>query len=262
MLKRKIKKPNFQSVIDNASLVEINNCLPDILRKQGKGWGSSTTKEEVQAILKVGKLKFQESNNIFDIGANVGLYTEVLLEMLPNANVYAFEPSQKAFLELQSKFENNSRVRLINSAVGSTTGITSLFSDVSGSGMASLTKRRMDHFNLDFEYVENIQITKLDDWCHEYNIWPNVIKMDVEGHELDVLKNGEKAIRTSTVIQFEFGGCNIDTRTYFQDFWYLFKEFNFNIWRITPSGLDQILNYSEYDECFTTTNYIAVKNNL
>jgi hypothetical protein len=56
-----------------------------------------------------------------------------------------------------------------------------------------------------------------------------------------------------------FGGCNIDTRTFFQDFWYFFMEQNFRIWRITPSGIFQVKSYSEYDESFVTTNYIAAR---
>lgn len=35
-------------------------------------------------------------------------------------------------------------------------------------------------------------------------------------------------------VTFEFGGCNIDTRTYFQDYWYFFKTFGFRVFRITP----------------------------
>ena len=60
------------------------------------------------------------------------------------------------------------------------------------------------------------------------------------------------------VIQFEFGGSNIDTRTFFQDFWYFFKDRNFSIYRITPNGILPIREYTEHDEFFSTTNYIAV----
>ncbi|WP_445778772.1 hypothetical protein [Shewanella sp.] len=45
-----------------------------------------------------------------------------------------------------------------------------------------------------------------------------MIKIDIEGHELSVLKVFGAAIEATKVIQFEFGDCNIDTRTYFQDF--------------------------------------------
>lgn len=57
-------------------------------------------------------------------------------------------------------------------------------------------------------------------------------------------------------IQFEFGGCNIDSRTFFQDFWYLLHD-KYNIFRIIPTGLYPIKEYSEMREIFLCTNYLA-----
>jgi len=63
------------------------------------------------------------------------------------------------------------------------------------------------------------------------------------------------------LVAFEFGGCNIDTRTFFQDFWYFFREVHFRIFRITPSGyLYPIESYKEIYEQFRTTNFIAIAN--
>ena len=83
--------------------------------------------------------------------------------------------------------------------------------------------------------------------------------MDVEGHELDVLKGATKALQDISIIQFEFGGSNIDTRTYFQDFWYFFSDLGFDLYRLGPRKPLRITNYSEHDETFRPTNYIAVK---
>ena len=85
-----------------------------------------------------------------------------------------------------------------------------------------------------------------------------MVKIDVEGHELTALKGFGNALNATRVLQFEFGGCNIDTRTYFQDFWYFFKGQDFEIYRITPVGAEKITRYNERDEFFSTTNYIAV----
>jgi len=88
------------------------------------------------------------------------------------------------------------------------------------------------------------------------------IKIDIEGHELDALRGMGERVSDVKIIQFEFGGCNIDTRTYFQDFWYFFKSKNFRIYRITPAGCKLIPAYKESDEFFLTTNYIAANNSL
>jgi hypothetical protein len=62
------------------------------------------------------------------------------------------------------------------------------------------------------------------------------------------------------MVMFEFGGCNIDTRTYFQDFFYFFKKHDMSIYRITPSGFfHPIPKYLEELEQFRTTNFLATR---
>jgi len=55
------------------------------------------------------------------------------------------------------------------------------------------------------------------------------------------------------------GGANIDTRTFFQDFWYFFAKHNYDLFRITPFGVQKIDEYKERDEFFSTTNFIAIR---
>jgi hypothetical protein len=86
----------------------------------------------------------------------------------------------------------------------------------------------------------------------------DIVKIDVEGHELAVLRGFGRALAATRVVQFEFGGCNIDTRTYFRDFWYFFTDEGFDLYRITPIGAERIHRYRESEEAFTVTNFIAV----
>ena len=58
-------------------------------------------------------------------------------------------------------------------------------------------------------------------------------------------------------IQFEFGGCNIDSRTYFQDFFYLLND-NYTIYRDLKNGLFEMPVYKETYEIFITINFLAV----
>ena len=86
----------------------------------------------------------------------------------------------------------------------------------------------------------------------------------MEGHELAVFKGMEKILAGRTppkVIQFEFGGCNIDTRTYFRDFFLMFNN-KYEIHRQTPFGLTAIEQYRETDECFRTTNFFLKLRNF
>ena len=112
------------------------------------------------------------------------------------------------------------------------------------------------------ENVEEIQTIRFEDyWKKSLSSRPiDSVKLDIEGFELAALRGFGSALTNTKVIQFEFGGCNLDTRTNFQDFYYLFKELNFKIYRITPLGLQEITRYREMDEVFLTTNFLAVNN--
>jgi hypothetical protein len=85
--------------------------------------------------------------------------------------------------------------------------------------------------------------------------------LDIEGHEYQVLHSLTSAeLAKVGLIQFEFGGCNIDSRVFFRDFWKHLKE-QFVFYRITPLGLARLDQYSERDERFEVSNYLCVNRN-
>lgn len=80
-----------------------------------------------------------------------------------------------------------------------------------------------------FDVKEPVRTERFEDY------WRSVLKsrqidlakLDIEGHELNALRGFGNAINAVNVLQFEFGGCSIDTHTYFQDFWYFFNIMSF-----------------------------------
>ncbi len=228
---------------------------------QGKGYGSSTIKQENSLVQ---KLLITTPELAIDIGGNIGDYTAEIRRRNPHAEIHTFEPSSTNMKKLQARFENDDKVFVLPFAVSDNVGAATLFSDQAGSGLGSLTQRKLDHFNIDFNVQETINTVRFEDYWRT-NLSKrtlDIVKIDIEGHELSALKGFGEAIYSSALIQFEFGGCNIDTRTYFQDFWYFFKEHNFKLYRITPFGLEHLKNYRESDDYFSTTNYIAVNQKL
>jgi FkbM family methyltransferase len=228
---------------------------------QGKGSGAWTTYDEAKSIAHyVKKLGISEVVAI-DAGANVGNWTASMLEEFPSATILAFEPSQAAYLEFKKRFEENKKVQIFNLALGNQNKTSKLYSDKSGSGLGSLTKRRLNHYNIEFSHDEDVQIETLDTWIENQNLpkLPNVLKMDVEGHELEILLGASNTIASIQLVQFEFGGCNIDTRTFFQDFWYFFQGLGFSMYRLSPNSPIPVEAYSERDECFRATNYLAIR---
>ena len=194
---------------------------------------------------------------LFDIGANVGDYSLLVASHHPSSTVYSFEPSEFTFNLLKDNTKLNSNIYPFQIAFGEETRQANLYSDKAGSGMASLFDRNLTAFSMNFNQSEIVNIVTLDDWVATNNITPDYIKIDVEGAELLVLKDGIKTLENIRAVQFEFGGTAIDAKTYFKDYYNFFVEQNFTLNRYTPTGLLKIDTYSEKEELFEFMNYVA-----
>lgn len=223
----------------------------------GFGFGAVTIRSEVKAVSRFLKGKFE---TVVDCGGNKGLYVAEILRQNTNANIYVFEPNKLNYNHLKDRFVHFDKVQIINKAVSDSVGEMTLHSDKEGSGLASLSKRNMAHFNIEYNIEETVEVITLD--AELPNISFDLLKFDIEGFELFALRGAKRVLKETKVVQFEFGGANIDTKTYFQDFFYFFRDLGFTLWRITPLGLRVVSAYSERMERFVTTNYIAVNNKM
>lgn len=226
----------------------------------GIGFGSFSIMQELESFREY----IRDGQVFIDVGGNKGEYTEGILKLYNPQEVHVFEPSQTNIEALRSRFSNNNKVIVNEFGLSDVNSESTLYSDSNGSGLASLSKRRLDHFDINFNLEERIRLIRFDEYWENNikNKYIDLFKIDVEGHELDVLNGVGNRIDDIKIVQFEFGGCNIDSRTYFQDFWYYFREHDFDIYRISPVGPMKIMKYREQDERFITTNYFAVNKRL
>lgn len=223
---------------------------------------NSGEREALQKVLS----KLPDTITVFDVGANKGQYASLLTETSKDKelSIHCFEPSKTAFSTLEQTLQRYSipNKRINNFALGDIQEDRTLWANAPGSGLASFTKRRLDHLSIDFSHNEQVHVETIDAYCAENNIdHIHLLKIDTEGHELNVLSGAKTMFASSAIdfVQFEFGGCNIDTRTFVQDFFYFFNEFGFILHLVTPSGFCMPMpEYKEAYEKFITTNFIAV----
>jgi len=237
------------------------NSFPRFLERaaadaQGKGYGSTSIRQEIEII---SRLLVKPPQLAMDIGGNVGDYSAELRRRFSDLEIHTFEPSNVNIEKLNTRFSLDPLIKIAPWAVSDKVGSAILFSDTPGSGLASLTKRKLEHFNIHLDDEQVVPTIRFESyWQKELRSRQiDIVKIDIEGHELAALEGFGSAIDRVSVLQFEFGGCNIDTRTFFQDFWNFFNQKDFAMLRITPTGFDEIKSYREIDEFFSTTNYIA-----
>lgn len=199
---------------------------------------------------------------IFDVGANIGGFLKTVTGVFDDCprRIWSFEPSPRTFATLSAMVAERglAGVDIHNIGFGREDGTLTLFSDRAGSALASVYQRRMDHFGRALTQEETVSLRHIDGFCAGQGIERiHYLKMDVEGHELDCLRGAQGMLAAGAIdfIQFEFGGANIDSRTFFQDFWYLLKDYKIS--RILKNGLYEIAKYTEFEEIFLVQNYLA-----
>lgn len=144
---------------------------------------------------------------VFDVGANIGFYS-VLLGTLPSVKqVHSFEPTEEAFHELAGNVKLNQleeKCHLHNVALSEIQGRAqmNLVGECSGANALAVTTIHQDKTVLS---QASVVLSTLDDIVANITLnEPIVIKVDVEGHELAVLKGSAKLLESSNgVIQIE-----------------------------------------------------------
>ena len=228
---------------------------------QGMNYGKGSEVEGSGEANILGKISFDTVHPvIFDVGAKYGDYSKMVFSNVKNPVVYAFEPDKNNFSKLENELSGSS-VKIFNLGFSNENGEAELFASKEFPGISSLYERKLSHIGVQMKSSGNANFTTIDDFCGENGISKiDFLKLDTEGSELSILKGAKNMIEKKSIanIQFEFGGCNIDSGTYFKDFFYLLSP-GYKLFRVLQDGLYPIDKYSESLEIFLTANFLAVR---
>jgi len=151
--------------------------------RDGSARALSALRYRAPALAPVFEAVLRPGDTCYDIGANIGVYTLWAAGLVgPSGQVHAFEPVPPTMAVLGEMVRRNGldQVVLVASAIGATAGQTGLrsYQDASGRAHAVADPRRADHL---------ARRETLDAYTARHRP-PDLVKIDVEGAEIDVLR--------------------------------------------------------------------------
>lgn len=162
------------------------------------------------------KLIIAKNPVVFDIGANVG-FVSLLLSKLPCITIFAFEPVSRTFNFLKKNIEQNHARMILPFNLGCSDKKQRLYIGPPIGLQHPRYKKGNKKTGLFSVYATNTgkdantfgemaEFTSIDLFCEEYNPCKiDYVKIDVEGHEVNVLRGAEKTLqRFRPVLQVEF----------------------------------------------------------
>lgn len=145
----------------------------------------------------------QPGMEFVDVGAFLGYFTLAAAARVESrGRVWAFEPSAESRRLLERSVARNhlGNVTVVPLALGGSPGVAAL-SQPANPSMARLVRT-------DLERLPRVEVTTLDGWCRDSGARPSVMKIDVEGAELEVLAGAAETLRRhrpSLVIEAHHG---------------------------------------------------------
>lgn len=140
-----------------------------------------------------------EDATCLDVGANLGLMAIAMAHYCPRGTIYAFEPSPISLANLRENISRNNitNIHVVDMAVGSVSGIVHFWLPQNTGGCVIMREAPTGGNHAP------VRMESLDTWWSEQGK-PHVdfIKIDVEGHETEVLRGAANLLTSCTPQSF------------------------------------------------------------
>lgn len=194
---------------------------------------------EVERAERIFYLKYlREGMVVFDVGANVGELTLIFSRFVgETGDVHAFEASGATFARLKLICETAEKRNVVPNHLGLSdeNGIIKLniYADAYSS-FNSQAARPLKNYGLDLEPVgvEETPAMTIDNYCEKNNIKQiDLLKIDVEGAELQVIKGAREMLKSKRIkcLTFEFGQTTFDMGNRPEEIEFFLAEMNYKV---------------------------------
>ena len=144
------------------------------------------------------------SKNLIDIGANLG--DTALYFANKGYNVISFEPlptiCEIAYRNIELNPEYKEKIKIVNKAVSNKKGKISISYDDNNSASAGEFKKSDNKIQ-----VETITIEEI---IKEYQIKPDILKIDCEGCEVNIIKNSDLTMFSEIIMEYHTNFTGVD----------------------------------------------------
>ena len=176
---------------------------------------------------------------IIDIGAHKGEFLEKMLKIEKVNSFYAFEPQKNIFNELSEKFSKNKKVTLFNYAMDeeitkkklkiNKLSMTSSLAEINENSLYLKFKNFLTQAKSNFVDEYEVQTNTIDKIFEGMSLKKTLLKIDVEGFEISVIKGSQIKLREIPFILLENQFGNHYKNNNFNDIIKLLSEKNFKI---------------------------------
>ncbi len=205
---------------------------------------------------------------VFDIGANIGEWSQTLMQQAPTSEpsitVHAFEPcagTQQTLRDNLKRWELQEWVKPHAMALSSESGQREFFSLGDNLGINSFHPLDSAEVRANME-VEEVKAQTLDEFCQERDI-PRIhfIKIDTEGHDLEVLLGAKEMLASGAIdmVQFEYNMRWIYAGHFLRDAFLWLEPFGYRLGKVTPKGIEFYDAWHPELETFRESNILAVQ---
>jgi FkbM family methyltransferase len=151
-------------------------------------------------------LQSYDFKSIVDVGSNEGQFAQKILTLFPAANLHCFEPIESVFAKLKENLTSQENVFFYNFGLGEKEEEMLIFKNEYTPSSSMLTMLDVHKRNFDFAIEvkpEKIKIRTLDSFFDSVVNDPLLIKIDVQGYELFVLRGGIRVLEKAAVVILE-----------------------------------------------------------